>query len=97
MKNAGRQTLSPFRLAAGPALIGLLAWSGLAPAPAAAQGSPQQQAACSGDAQRLCGQFIPDVAKITACMSHKRSQVSAACAATITPPSHGHSTHHHHS
>jgi hypothetical protein len=65
------------------------------PAPAAAQGTPQQQQACQGDAVRLCGQFIPDVAKIKACMSRKRSQVSAACRAAIVGPSHGHHRRHH--
>jgi hypothetical protein len=35
---------------------------------------------------RLCNEFVPDVAKITACMSRKRAQVSATCAAAIHPP-----------
>jgi hypothetical protein len=50
-----------------------------APAPAAAQGTPEQRAACSGDAQRLCGQFIPDVDRITACMSRNRRHLSPGC------------------
>ena len=62
--------------------------------PAAAQGTPQQQQACQGDAVRLCGEFIPDVAKIKACMSRKRAQVSAACRAAIVGPSHGHHRRH---
>jgi hypothetical protein len=62
---------------------------------AAAQGTPQQQQACQSDATRLCGEFIPDVAKIEACMSYKRAQVSAACRATIVVPSHGHHRRHH--
>jgi hypothetical protein len=37
------------------------------------------QQACTPDAMRLCSQFIPDVAKITACMKAKRSQLSSAC------------------
>ena len=37
------------------------------------------QQACTPDAMRLCSEFIPDVAKITACMKRKHSQLSAAC------------------
>jgi hypothetical protein len=77
---------------AGAALA--FVWT-FAPAPATAQGTPQQQQACQGDAVRLCGQFIPDVAKIKACMSQKRAQVSAACRATIVGPSHGRRHRHH--
>jgi hypothetical protein len=65
----------PMRLAA---LLGL-AVAVLAPALALAQGTPEQRAACSGDAQRLCGEFIPDVEAITACMAKKRLRLSPAC------------------
>jgi hypothetical protein len=97
MTPAGFSQLSLLGLAAAVALLG--AAGALAPGPAAAQGTPQQQQACSGDAQRLCGEFIPDIPKIQACMSRKRSQLSAACRAAITTPSsHGHKyTHYHHS
>jgi hypothetical protein len=44
-----------------------------------AEVSPEVQQACTPDAMRLCSQFIPDVAKITACMKAKRSQLSATC------------------
>ena len=37
------------------------------------------QQACTPDAMRLCSQFVPDVAKITACMKAKHAQLSAAC------------------
>jgi hypothetical protein len=37
------------------------------------------QQACTPDAMRLCSEFIPDVAKITACMKRKHAQLSAAC------------------
>jgi hypothetical protein len=96
MTYAGSTRFSLIRLTAAAALLGAV-W-GAAPVPAGAQGTPQQQQACQGDAQRLCGEFIPDVAKITACMNHKRSQLSPACRAATTVPSHGHGhpTHHHH-
>jgi len=44
-----------------------------------AQASPDVQQACTPDAMRLCSEFIPDVAKITACMKAKHAQLSAAC------------------
>ncbi len=44
-----------------------------------AQASPEVQQACTPDAMRLCSQFIPDVAKVTACMKAKHSQLSTGC------------------
>jgi hypothetical protein len=52
--------------------------------PAAAQGTPEQREACSGDAQRLCGQYVPDVQRITACMSQKRRYLSPRCRAVFS-------------
>ena len=46
---------------------------------AAAQASDAIRQACTPDAMRLCSDVIPDVAKVTACMKAKSSQVSAAC------------------
>lgn len=39
----------------------------------------EQQQACTPDAMRLCGNFIPDVDRITACMIQKKSQLSPEC------------------
>jgi hypothetical protein len=47
--------------------------------PAAAQGTPEQRAACENDAMRLCGDFVPDERRITACMSAKRRYLSPGC------------------
>jgi hypothetical protein len=58
--------------------VGLMA---AAAAPAAAQGTPAQRAACENDAMRLCGNYAPDVQRITACMHAKRSQLSPRCRA----------------
>lgn len=44
-----------------------------------AQASPEVQQACTPDAMRLCSEFIPDVAKITACMKAKHAQISETC------------------
>ncbi len=52
--------------------------------PAAAQGTPEQRAACENDAMRLCGDFVPDVDRITACMHRKRAFLSPRCRAVFT-------------
>ena len=41
----------------------------------------QQQAACYDDVQKFCKDAMPDVDKVTACVSDKKSVVSAKCAA----------------
>jgi len=41
--------------------------------------TPEQQQACQPDAMRLCGEFVPNVDAITACMIQKKSQLSPQC------------------
>src|SRR5262249_12138272 len=70
------------------AVTGLSAAFGLALAfaslPAAAQRwTPQQRAACEPDAMRLCNQYIPDVQRTSACMSHYRRYLSPSCRAVF--------------
>jgi hypothetical protein len=48
--------------------------------------TPEQQQMCSGDAMRLCGEYIPDVDRITACMIRKYSQLSEGCQAVFDAP-----------
>jgi hypothetical protein len=84
MKNAAPRRLALLSLAGGAAIFGLLGAAASAPAPAPV--SPEVQQACTPDVMRLCNEFVPDVAKITACMNRKRAQVSATCAAAIHPP-----------
>ena len=43
--------------------------------------TPEQQQACTPDAMRLCGEFVPNVDAITACMIQKKSQLSPQCRA----------------
>jgi hypothetical protein len=43
--------------------------------------TPEQQQACTPDAMRLCGEFVPNVDAITACMIRKKSQLSPQCRA----------------
>jgi hypothetical protein len=49
------------------------------PGAASAQGSDAARDACTPDAMRLCNEFIPDEARVRACMLSKRSQLSEAC------------------
>jgi hypothetical protein len=69
------RTLRAFWRLAMPACIIL---GGLAAA-GAQEVSPEVQQACTPDAMRLCQQYVPDRAKITACMMHNRRQLSEAC------------------
>jgi hypothetical protein len=97
MNNDGHKKVSTSWLAAGAAIL-CLAWLvGFAPAPASAQGTPEQQQACTPDVMRLCSAFVPDIPKITVCMNHNWKSVSPACRVALHPPkapSHHHTTHH---
>ena len=98
MKIIRLKKVSSFSLAASAAIFALLAAAAFSPLSAAApsQGTPEQQRACTPDVMRLCNEFIPDVAKISACMGRKRAQVSAPCrAAFATPHVRKRTTHHH--
>ena len=54
--------------------------------PAAGQNyTAEQQQACTGDAMRLCGAFVPDVDRITVCMIENKSQLSPGCRAFFRP------------
>jgi hypothetical protein len=46
---------------------------------AVAQGTPEQQAACQPDVMRLCGNFIPDVDRIVACLKYNEPNLNPAC------------------
>ena len=96
MNTAALNKVSSFWLAASAAILGLVWATAFTPVPAAAQASAAQQQACTPDAMRLCGEFIPDVAKISACMARKHASLSPACKATMVKPSHGHASRHHH-
>lgn len=55
--------------------LGLL----IMPAAAFAQGTEEQQQACTPDALKLCSDAIPDIGKTTACMKAHYSQLSPRC------------------
>lgn len=45
--------------------------------------SPDAQQMCTGDALRLCGSEIPNIARITACMHRQKAKVSPGCRAVM--------------
>ncbi len=66
---------------------------------ASAQGSDAERQACTPDAMRLCSDAIPDVARVTACMKAKSSQLSEACRVAMRGEPSGkgrHRGHYHH-
>jgi hypothetical protein len=86
-----RGSIMDIRTAAQPKLRPIIAAAALlslaltfASWPAAAQQwTPQQRAACEPDAMRLCNQYVPDVQRVSACMSHYRRHLSPACRAVF--------------
>ena len=47
------------------------------------QGSDAQRQACTPDVFRLCGQFVPDVTGIVACLKAQKPNLSPDCRATF--------------
>jgi hypothetical protein len=70
--------LNLLSITAMAALVGLA----LTSPPAAAQGTPEQRAACEGDAMRLCSEY-QGVDQIKSCMQRQRAHVSARCRAAM--------------
>lgn len=52
---------------------------------ASAQGTAEQQSACTGDALQFCGADIPDVTRIEACLRQNEARLSPACRAEFHP------------
>jgi hypothetical protein len=68
--------------ATGCLLLGLT-WIAAA-GPAAAQGTPQQRAACEQDAYRFCSQYIPDENRTANCLRRHRVSLSPPCRALFS-------------
>jgi hypothetical protein len=47
------------------------------------QGTPEDQAACGPDAQRLCRQYIPDQMRVLSCFQANRARLAPACRAVL--------------
>jgi hypothetical protein len=63
----------------------LAIWLG-ADAFAAAQGTDRQREACTPDVFRLCGAYIPDADRITACLRGNGARLSRPCYDVFFPP-----------
>jgi hypothetical protein len=50
----------------------------------AEQGTADERRACTPDAFRLCGEFIPNADRITACLQEKVRDLSPACRVVFT-------------
>jgi hypothetical protein len=95
MKTLGLNRFFTLSLATTGLMIGL----GLTSFAAAQNMTPEQ--ACTGDAQRLCGEFIPDRTKVGACLRRNVRSLSTDCRAFFVHPRavRGrvyHHYHHHH-
>ena len=51
--------------------------------PSFSQGTPEQRAACTPDAFRLCSAFIPDANEVTICLRQTHAELSDACRAVV--------------
>jgi len=89
MSIAGFTHVPSFSVVRIAAALGLACAASLATAPAGAQGTPEQRQACQPDAMRLCSEFIPDVERITACMTKNRLRLTAACRVYFVEPRKG--------
>ncbi len=50
------------------------------------RGTEAQREACTPDAFRLCGQFIPDASRIESCLRAAGPRLSPACYVVFNPP-----------
>ena len=61
--------------------------AGLVAAPLPAFAYTQEDAqACTPDAFKLCGEFIPDEGRVAQCLHERRPQLSPACAVVFSRP-----------
>lgn len=75
--------MASYRIYRGTAAAALFV---LLPTFAFAQGTPQQREACSPDAFRLCGAYMPDPNGVEACLRASGPRLSPACYDVFFPP-----------
>lgn len=63
------------------------------PAFAEYKGTAEAQQACTPDAFRLCGQFIPDAGQIAACLARQKARLSPGCRQVFASGSRHHRLH----
>ena len=68
--------MQPYQIAGCVAALALFF---SAETPASAQGTDQQRQACTPDVFRLCGAYIPDANRITACLKDNGPRLSRPC------------------
>jgi hypothetical protein len=61
------------------------------PAFAEYRGTAEAQQACTPDAFRLCGQFMPDAGQIAACLARQKASLSPECHKVFAGGLHRHS------
>ena len=71
------------KFVAGLIILATVAWSGAAAAQDAY--TQEEQDACTADAFRLCGDAIPDIPRITACLQARQPELSPPCAKMFEP------------
>jgi hypothetical protein len=81
MKNFRTSRVSKY-LPTAAGLLGVLVALTFAPPFANAQQTAEQ--ACTPDVMRLCQQFVPDHARIGACLAQNKKQLSPACRSVIS-------------
>ncbi|WMT71888.1 hypothetical protein NL528_27895 [Bradyrhizobium sp. Ash2021] len=75
--------MASYRICCGIAAAAFLL---LLPAFVFAQGTPQQREACTPDAFRLCGAYMPDPDGVAACLRASGPRLSPACFEVFFPP-----------
>ncbi len=76
--------MPPYRLVSRVAV--LVAFALCTETSAIGQGTEQQREACTPDVFRLCGAYIPDADRITACLRGNGSRLSRPCYDVFFPP-----------
>jgi hypothetical protein len=81
-----RRTLT--KVATGAVVLGLLTASLPTPSFAAkvasaSEATPEERAACTSDAFRLCSSAIPSVDRVVACLKSEKSKLSPLCRAAM--------------
>ena len=82
---AGMESKSMNQRGLGLGAVLSLALFIMGPNGALAQGTPEQQAACQPDVFRLCGNFIPNVEPIIACLRANEPNLNPACHDVMFP------------
>ena len=78
VERQNNRMLRPMPLAQWCVLLALLS-AAVSPTASFSQGTRVQRMACTPDALRLCGAFIPNADEITTCLKAKNAELSDAC------------------